>query len=241
MTKTKKIWFEQSDTKNPVPLQFEPASLHLPTWYKKMDPYKNEKPMLVDGDIVNATAKRCAPVYDALSFGYVAVLHCDLQIDINQVGDDEYDLSFQYASKPAPISCREYNPKYSLELDDSYLPVELTWLTRWSICTEPNSSVLITHPLNRLDLPFTTSSGVMDTDSGFLVETGAAPFYLKKGFNGFIPCGTPMFQVIPFERQKYKHEVRELSELNKSKRLHKWQKHFANGYRKEYRSGKKFE
>lgn len=241
MTKTKKIWFEQSDTKNPVPLQFEPASLHLPTWYKKMDPYKNGKPTLMNGELVDATVKRCAPVYDALSFGYMAVLHCDLQINIDQVGDDEYRLSMQYSTGPVPIGARQHSPKHSLVLDDSYHPVEFTWLVRWQICTEPNSSVLITHPLNRLDLPFTTSSGVMDTDSGFLVENGAAPFYLKKGFDGFIPCGTPMFQVIPFERQKYKHEVRELSESNKFKRIHEWQKHFANGYRKEYRSSKKFE
>lgn len=240
MKLTKKIWFEQTYDKHPIPVQFEPAVNHIPKWYKNMAQYKDTKPKVVEGSVVNATLKRCAPVYDALTFGYMAILHCDIVIENTDLGNGDFDLSYNFASEPSPLEVREYNPDYSLALDDSYVPIELTWQQRWSINTEPNSSVLITHPLNRLDLPFTTSSGVIDTDSGFLVDVGSVPFYLKKGFTGVIPCGTPIFQVIPFERQKYQHEIRELSQTEQFRRKHKWTKYFTNGYRKTYRSTKVF-
>ena len=240
MKPTKKIWFEQTDTENPIPVQFEPCVNHIPNWYKKIDPYKGNKPQTYEGSVNNATLKRCAPVYDALTFGYMAILHCDLVFNISELENNEVDLSYNYASEPTPIQVREYNPEYSMELDNTYLPIEFTWQQRWSINTEPNSSILVTHPLNRFDLPFTTTSGVVDTDSGFMVDVGSVPFYIKKGFNGVIPCGTPMFQIIPFERQKYKHEIREVSQTDKFRRKHKWQKYFTSGYRKAYRSTKSF-
>jgi hypothetical protein len=214
--------------------------LHIPEWYINMSSYKTGTPILSGGSIDNATVKRCAPVLDAFNFGYMAVLHCDVSIDTKELSNGEYEVVVQFASEPAPIATREYNNKYSLTMDNSYIPLEFVWLLRWQINTEPNSSVLITHPLNRLDLPFTTSSGVMDTDSGFMVNVSGAPFYIKKGFNGVITAGTPMFQVIPFERQPYKYEVRELSEVNRYRRTLKWTKHFNNGYRKEHRAKKSF-
>jgi len=236
----KKIWFEQSDKTNPTPLQFQPASLHLPQWYSRMESYKSGGPDLEQGSISNGTVKRCIPFRDALSFGYVAVLHCDLFVNVISTNENEYGIEYQYAFEPPPIVVREYSANFSPTLDDSYAPIEMAWLVRWSINTEKNSSVLITHPLNRFDLPFTTSSGVIDSDSGFLTNVSAAPFYVRKGFSGVIPCGTPMFQVIPFERQAYKHEIRELTQLETYKRKHKWQKYFSGGYKREHHAKKRF-
>ena len=239
--KHKKITFASSDSTSPTPLQFEPAKFHIPEWYQAIKPYKDDKPSIDDGIIVNSTVKRCIPVYDALTSGYMALLHCDLLIETEELDNGTYNINYKFAYEPNPISIREYNTVQSLPLHDSYIPIELVWHIRWQINTESNSSILVTHPLNRLELPFTTTSGIVDTDNNFLAIIGQVPFYIKKGFSGVIPAGTPMFQVIPFERQHYKSEVLELSEHDKYKRLLKWQKYFVNGYRKVHWVKKNYE
>jgi hypothetical protein len=70
--------------------------------------------------------------------------------------------------------------------------------------TPPGYSSLITHPLNRHDLPFITLSGLVDTD--MTMARGNLPFFLKEGFEGVIPAGTPMFQIIPFKRENWQME-----------------------------------
>jgi hypothetical protein len=55
--------------------------------------------------------------------------------------------------------------------------------------------------LNRFDLPFTTTSGIMDSDS--YSTSGNLPFFIKKGFTGVIPAGTPIAQLIPIKRTSW--------------------------------------
>jgi hypothetical protein len=44
-------------------------------------------------------------------------------------------------------------------------------------------SAIFTQPFNRFDLPFMSSTGIMDLDTG--IGPGAVPFAVKDGFNGF--------------------------------------------------------
>jgi hypothetical protein len=237
----RKIWFELVDSINPTPVHFQPAAANIPQWYKNLNNYVGGSPIVEKGKVPNTTVKRCAPVYDAITFGYLAILHTDVFIEYTPKSNDEYELTYHYSVGPEPLRSREYSPEKSLKIDESFVPVEFVWLFRWTINTEPGSSVLITHPLNRLDLPFVTSSGVMDTDSGFTVrDVAACPFFLKKGFTGLIPAGTPMAQIIPFERHEYNAEIRDLPEVIKYRRLQKWAKHLSSGYRREYRKSKVF-
>lgn len=237
--KSKKIWFEPAKKDSLIPMQFEPASNHLPKWYTSLSNYESTEPCIANGQTVNSTVKRCAPVYDALTFGYVGLLHCDLHIETH-LEEDEWVVNYNYASGPDPIGYRKASQGRTLALDDSYMPIEFIWMIEWSVNTEIGSSTLFTHPLNRLDLPFTTASGVMDTDSGFLNETGYLPFYLKKGFCGLIPAGTPICQLIPFKRESYLSETRDLSDFQRYIRIHNWQKYLYNGYRRVHRKPKKF-
>lgn len=239
--KKRKIWFEHTDASNPVPVHFEPASNHLPSWYKNLENYIGESPTISDGMVQNSTVKRCAPFYDALTFGYMAILHTDISIKYVSTDDGNKELIYNWAIGPAPMKIRDYSEKRSIALDESLVPAECVWLWRWQINTEVGSSVLITHPFNRFDLPFWTTSGVMDTDSGFTVKAESAlPFFLKEGFSGIIPAGTPIAQIIPFERHEYTSEVRDLPEVIKYRRVQKWAKYYTNGYRRVHRKPKRF-
>jgi hypothetical protein len=40
-------------------------------------------------------------------------------------------------------------------------------------------------------------------DSGYFSVAGNIPFFIKEGFTGIIPKGTPIAQIIPYERQEW--------------------------------------
>ena len=73
-------------------------------------------------------------------------------------------------------------------------------------------SALVTHPINRVDLPFTTMSGIVDFDKSIHAPIGNIPFFIKNGFTGVIPKGTPMFQILPFERNEWQSEKQKFDE-----------------------------
>jgi hypothetical protein len=84
----------------------------------------------------------------------------------------------------------------------------------WYYETPPGYSVMITHPMNRHDLPFYTLSVIVDADNWGLPVF--VSFFLKRGFRGVIPKGTPLFQMIPFKRDDWELEVvYDSKELNK--------------------------
>ncbi len=62
----------------------------------------------------------------------------------------------------------------------------------------------MTHPFNRHELPFISATAIMDADDWGLAGTHS--FWLKKGFEGLIPAGTPIVQVLPILREDWKLE-----------------------------------
>jgi hypothetical protein len=66
-------------------------------------------------------------------------------------------------------------------------------------------SALYAHPLNRFELPFVTTSGIVDNDKDHL--PGTMPFFFLKGITGILPAGTPYAQIIPFRREHWQSEV----------------------------------
>jgi hypothetical protein len=62
-------------------------------------------------------------------------------------------------------------------------------------------------------LPFQTFSGVVDTDSYTMPVN--FPFLLRKDFEGVIPKGTPIAQVIPIRRDSWTSEKTQYLEKNR--------------------------
>ena len=56
--------------------------------------------------------------------------------------------------------------------------------------------------MNNFSLPFVSTSGIINNDKVF--QPGSIPFFIRKGFNGIIPKGTPIIQIIPFKRNNWK-------------------------------------
>lgn len=173
------------------------AKKYIPDWYKDAERFVGGKMKIVNG-AGNHGLKMCMPFIDALTIGYIATLWTDIVVEQTQLGP-----RLQWRVGPDPL---EKRPRTNQTLptppghdDDHY-----AWKTIFNIETPPGYSILITHPLNRHDLPFTTLSGVVDSD--MTMARGNLPFFLKSGFEGIIPAGTPLFQIIPFKRENWTSE-----------------------------------
>jgi hypothetical protein len=92
--------------------------------------------------------------------------------------------------------------------DDRYI---VKFNNFWTIKTPPGYSLLFTHPLNRIDLPFTTISGMVDTDTfpDNLINFPAR--WHDTNFNGVLPRGTPVAQCIPVKREIWTAEFGTMS------------------------------
>lgn len=187
-----------------VPLP-KPAKNFIPKWYKDGKLYTNsDKPSYSNPESYghpNTSYKACMPFLDSLTTGYMIYTYCDIIVEIR---DGNPYINWGVDIAPLVERPRDTNadtrptPPYHYEND-------FAWIMRHGIKTPKGYSLLHTHPFNRFDLPFTTTSAISDNDVYY--TPGAAPFFLKKGFEGIIPAGTPIVQVIPIKRDSWKTKL----------------------------------
>lgn len=164
----------------------KPASKFLPEWIRKI-------PGVIDGV---ETIKKCMPFFDAMTSGYILTLAADVKFD---------GVEFEEVSKIEMVSKHQQSQISGFEVPDEYRKQPFKWNNLFVMKTPKGYSTLFTHPLNRIDLPFYSISGVVDTDT-FPVGVNF-PFFVKKDFRGIIPAGTPIAQALPFKRTSWKHKV----------------------------------
>lgn len=173
-----------------------PAKKVLPEWYRKSELD------LVDKDTGEKSSglKRCVPFMDAMISGYVLVTPMDIYVSKNEdgtlhLGWNSDDVFKDFISE-RPKELGELMPRPA-----GHMPNHLAFKGFWGFKTPRGWSVLVVHPLNRHDLPFTITSGIMDADK--YSTSGNIPFFIKEDFVGVIPAGTPFAQLIPIKRAKW--------------------------------------
>ena len=164
------------------------ASKTLPQWFRVFDRVVNGK----------RTVKSCMPFLDASTAGYTLVLPVDVFINANR-GDIRVSASIDVVAK----HYKEQIPPGMIT--DTYSDEPYKWINSFYIKTPKGYSSYIMHPANRVDLPFVTLSGVVDTDRHPLLIN--LPFLIKENFSGVIPAGTPIAQILPFKREEWRHNV----------------------------------
>lgn len=185
--KNKKIVFhsQRPDLEIAKPI---PASRLVPDWYRKM-------PGVKDG---TETIKKCIPVLDSLTAGYIFTLSADVWYN----RENKKIIS----NSVIPIN----SDHHLVQTEDVILPDEFDpqphkWINYWHIKTPKGYSTLFIHPLDREDLPFKSFTGIVDTDKHPLVIN--FPFFMRKDFDGMIPEGTPIIQAIPFKRDSWDSKI----------------------------------
>jgi hypothetical protein len=210
----------------------KPAKTYIPNWYKEVKTFKDGKK---DYSNIQLTFKACMPFFDSLSLGYIQETWQEINI-----GSKGEAFTFNFPTDPKIMSFRDSVPDF--EIPDQYYPYVFTWHSP-SVSQLPKGySALITHPLNRFDLPFLTLSGVMDCDTyNHSLEDSNLPFLLKKGFDGVIPIGTPMYQIIPFKREDWSSSKNEYDANKQIQHEQKIRRYFYGGYKKLHWKRKSFE
>lgn len=197
---------------NPEPV---PASKLIPEWWKEMPPYGGGKFQM--NPYPTTTAKKCFPLLDGLTAGYILTLSSDLFVEKDIFGKQKVTWS---VLRPVVQPWHESQIS-SYEIPQGFNKTVYKNLHGWIIETPKNYSCLIIHPVGYQNLPIRTLAGVVDTDK---LETLAnAPFVIRNDFEGIIPKGTPMAQIIPFKRDSWKMEIDSITEeelFYRENRLH---------------------
>ena len=212
-----------------------PARLDLPDWYKRSPSYIEGKRRVFDdgGEIATAsTIKKCMPLYDAMSIGYLLYTPADIDVSIDEDGHRLY----QWPSHGLEFHNRRQLVDYPLIQTTGNIP---KIVTPWIVTTPPGYSCHFLPPAHR-QTQMRIFEGVVDTDR--YPQPVNLPFQLvDEDFVGLIPAGTPMAQVIPFRRDSYTMEVIPSADEKELQRtFHRLRATFFNGYKDRFWSPKDY-
>ena len=245
---TQKIKFSNNsgykDLLKPVP-----AYTMVPEWYKKTESYiGGEKKPTESGDTL-ATIKRCMPVFDAISAGYLILLPADVWVSIKELVPHDSETMKPIESEPTKKAQQFQWSNLGLV---SFHPVEQAefhpakneypypkWINHWGIKTPKGYSTQIIQPMHRESV-FTIMPGVVDTDKYFSPVN--FPMVINDPtFEGLIPKGTPIAQVIPFKRENWSMEIgTDLDIADQSNLVIELQTKFFDRYKNMFRTNKEY-
>ena len=243
MKKTKNIitfypFSAETESFAPKPV---PAIKLVPEWYRRQPGNVDDKNQIPRG-FATSTVKRCMPIFDVMTAGYILMTPCDIYVDATNPDKLEYSVPNQLGgirrdlfSSHSPEQYDQYpidKEKYHKEL--------LRILPFWACSTSSGYSSLITQPAHIDQTPLTAFPGIIDTDT--FVTDGHFSFLVEKGFKGVIKQGTPIIQIIPFKREDWEMEI---SPVEKSEKIFSAQRlrlrsMFFNGYKAKYRFKKEY-
>jgi hypothetical protein len=195
----------------------------IPEWYKDADRFakmpngeyykapKGTCPFPKEGTTDDygkiPTWKACPAILDAFITGYVLKTPCDLEFFKNAQGTIDVkvsDTKYQdFVTKRPPMPQFEH-PK-------GFYQHHFAWYPDWEVSLPEGYSALFMTPMNRFDLPFLNTSGIIDSDKVSI--PGTFPFFVAEGWEGLIPAGTPYMQFLPFKRENWDHEIEILDQV----------------------------
>ena len=197
---TNRAWLNKDSNSKP-----EPIIKTIPEWYRKADRFAvnestDEYWKAPDGGKI-PTWKACPAVFDIMGTGYTLKTPCDVEFYMKgqNLAVKINNPMYQDFCSARPTMPQFVNPK-------GYHSDHFAWFPDWAVEVPEGYSVLYAQPFNRFELPFLTTSGIIDNDKVNL--PGTMPFFVAEGFVGIIPAGTPYAQMIPFLRENWESEIK---------------------------------
>lgn len=231
----KKIYFSRYDDTEAIHNP-GPSSKFIPDCYKNSQSYLNDEKKPNSGKAFT-TIKRCMPVFDALTAGYMITLGQDLYCEQTPEGPYFHWRTEGIGSNTDDV-LTQHDPFQVQGHPENNLGLQLKIENPWIIKTDPGYSCMILPPLHR-DNQLVVLSGIVDTDTYY--EKINLPFNLKdKNFEGMIEAGTPIAQVIPFKRESYEMEIVPLDKKRNFKNQRTIASKLFDAYRNLYWSRKEY-
>jgi len=175
----------------------------IPEWYKNQDKYASGIKVISDktGQF-NTTIKACMPVFDVMTAGYIITTPADIHVAMNDDGLPSFSWSINNYTCIESHALTQYD-KYNTPKE--FYEIGYKFINPWLIQTPKGYSSLFVSPFFRDDLPFQCLPAIVDTDNHPIAVN--FPFFMRKDFEGVIPMGTPIIQIIPFKRDSWDHKV----------------------------------
>jgi hypothetical protein len=190
-----------------------PASQALPDWLKAMPQQAFNPVASADDD----TVKRCPPFIDAMTCGFLIPLICDVRVENGEFTWDD-DLPPGGDFPRSPIGFHHPSQVTGTPLFDADR-VLVKFHNLWTIEAPEGYALLVTHPANRFDLPFTTLTGLVDADRYHDAWINFPAHWRDADFSGVLPRGTPIAQCIPVKRESWVARTAVFSE-DEARRTH---------------------
>lgn len=200
----------------------KPAKTFIPDWFKSISP-------IVEGEM---SIKRCMPILDTLTSGYIIVT------DVDFMFDEQSGRFLENADYMEPMGQHMDFQTEEMVIDKNLNPHPFKWNNQWHLKAPKGYSLLITHPLNRTDLPFHSLTGIVDADVHPVIIN--FPFFMKKGFSGLIPSGTPIVQIIPIKREPWKISIND-QDTYFYKDFWRWESQPSAMYKRKFWKRKEYE
>ena len=198
----------------------------IPQWYKELESYMNGEKKPDDKGTTTATIKKCIPVFDAITAGYLILSPADVYVSQKE-GVPFYTWANYGLISFHPVEQAPNHPNRNGHIEYP------KWNNPWAIKTPKGYSCLFTAPKHR-DNVFTILDGIVDTDN--YSATVNFPFVLNDTtFEGLIPAGTPIAQVIPFKRDSFEMEFGKIADLELTNKIvHKLKTKFFDSYKTQF-------
>lgn len=179
-----------------------PASQSIPEWWREMTPYHKGtdnpegKKLFVNDGASNVTFKKCTPMLDSLTSGYIIPLWTDVQIQKRNLG-----FNITWRTKQ-PVFEMHQPSSFYMDHPEGYHTTVMKYLNAWIPQTPKGYSCLITSPFGYRNLSFRAIPAIIDTDKS--VIDVPFPVWVKDVEDGtIIEKGTPIVQIIPFKRENW--------------------------------------
>ena len=207
------------------------ASKSVPDWYKNMKSYIGGDKVPQGDGTAKATIKRCMPVFDAITAGYLIVSPADIYVSIKD-GQQYFEWSSLGLVSFHPI---EQAPTHPNRKPHAYPKFN----NAWAIRTPKGYSTMFVLPMHRESV-FTILPGIVDTDEYYAPVN--FPFVVNDPtFEGLIPKGTPIAQVIPFKRESWTMQFGGEKELKEQSNItSKLSTKFFDRYKTMFRANKEY-
>ena len=180
------------DLGDPVPFRAVEA---IPDWLKHMEtaePGPGNEPI--------GTAKRCPPLVDAISCGYIIPLRRTIRFMLR----DAETLLYESVGDNEVVSGQERPAYQGAPFEKS---IVIKFRNSWIVKTPPGYSTLFLPVLNRVDFPFHVLSGLVDTDVFYRETVFPSVCLMKPGSEVILEKGTPLVQAIPFKREAWQLKI----------------------------------
>lgn len=201
-----------------------PAKKSIPSWLKNLAAETRQGA---------PTAKKCPPFVDVFSLGYTIPAWQEFSLLPND-GFYNFKAGITHIhspyENPRPICSYQFPEQYANTPLEGYQVIKIQ--TPWIIKTPPNISLLVVPPFGSDNLEIEAIPAVIDSDHyhtnfGFTCKVKYDP---TRSIT--IAPGTPLAQIIPFERKSWNMTVTETSMLEHSKFTNKLKSYIMSGYRK---------